>query len=283
MVRSRKKTVRARGLGVELKELRANTGLSTTKVGQLLGWSASTISRIETGSRGVTSEEVAAMLVIYKPEPEVRDRLIQLAREVDKPGWWETGDPGLPSQLTALIGFESQASRIIDVSMLLIPGLLQTASYSQAVMLGAGIPEAIARTRVATRLGRQSALTKPNAPEYRVMIDETVLTRMIGSRAVMADQLDSLIGAAAQPNITVQIIPRDTGFHRGLDGPFVLMEFPKARTIVHLESKRSSLFLDEPEDTDVYVQNAMAIRESSLSPSDSLELMARIADEYKER
>ena len=56
----RKATVRTRGLGAELRDLRANIGLSTRAVAQRLGWSASTLNRMETGQRAIGTEDVAA-------------------------------------------------------------------------------------------------------------------------------------------------------------------------------------------------------------------------------
>ena len=89
-------TVRARGLGAELRELRHKTGLSTQKVARQLGWSASTLNRIENGGRAITSEDVSALLVLYEITGQERDRLLELAREADQPGWWERASSALP-------------------------------------------------------------------------------------------------------------------------------------------------------------------------------------------
>ena len=61
-------TVRARSLGAELRELRNKAGLSTQAVAQQLGWSASTLNRIENGRRNITSEDVSALLCFMRSQ-----------------------------------------------------------------------------------------------------------------------------------------------------------------------------------------------------------------------
>jgi hypothetical protein len=236
----------------------------------------------EIGDRLVaSSEDVAALLALYGVTGEERDRLLTLAREADQPGWWETRHPGLPSQLTALIGFESQAAQITDVALVVLPGLLQTADYARAVMDAAGIPAMQAETRVATRLGRQAALSRPNPPEYLAILDEAVLRRPIGGRTAMAAQLRHVLTIIERPNIEVMVVPHDRGAHAGLAGSFVLLTFPKAPAIVHLEHKRSSLFLDDPEDVAAFIKAAHLLQDVAFDPIRSAEFIATVATEYE--
>lgn len=277
----RKATVRARGLGAELKELRLHAGLTTRKVGELAGWSHATVSRMEVGTRGVTPEEVATLLAIYQVTGETRDRLLDLAREVDRPGWWETGDTAIPQQLTALIGFEAQAARIIDVALLLVPGLLQTADYTRAIMAAADIPKATAETRIATRLGRQAILSEPNAPRLLAFIDEGVLHRPLGGSRTMRDQLHHLVNTAQQPRVEVRVLPFTETGHRALNGSFTMLEFTKARAIVLLEHKRSSLFLDDPKDSEAFAEDIAVLQETALNHDDSVEFISDFAQRYE--
>lgn len=274
-------TVRARGLGAELRELRETKKLTTREVAKHLGWSASTVSRTENGMRNISSEDVAALLVLYGVTGQERERLLALARESDQPGWWETQHPGLPSQLTALIGFESQAIRIVDVELILVPGLLQTPEYVRAMLDAASVPGLQAETRVATRLGRQALLSRPEPPEYLAIVDESVLRRPVGGKAVMAEQIRHIGRVAERPNVSVQVIPYDCGAHAGLSGSYVLLEFAKARSIVHLEHKRSSLFLDEPDDVTPFVSTVDTLRNVALDPIRSIELLKSLAVEYE--
>lgn len=277
----RKTTVRARGLGAELRELRNTAGMSTRAVAQQLGWSASTLNRIENGQRAISGEDVSALLVVYGITGAERDRLLDAARESGRPGWWETTHSGLPEQLPALIGFESQATHITDVSLVLVPGLLQTPEYTRSLMEAGGESPVDAETRVATRLGRQATLSRPSPPEYRAILDEAVLRRPVGGRAAMAAQLRHVVQAAGRPNVTVQVIQYDRGAHTGLDGPFVVLAFAAAQTVVHLEHKRASLFVDEPDDVAPFVSAVDTLRGVALDPHASAEFITSVAAEYE--
>lgn len=276
-------TARARGLGAELRELRKKAGLSTRGVAQQLRWSASTLNRIENGRRNTSSEDVAALLALYKVTGEERDRLVEFAREADQPGWWETTNSQLPAQLTALIGFESEATHITYVDLSLVPGLLQIPEYMRALLAGGGVAKSKIETLIVTRLGRQAILSKPHPPHYLAIIDEAALRRPIGGPKVMAAQLRHIVAVSERPNITVQVIPFQHGVHPGLDGPYVLLNFAKAQPLVHLEHKRSGIFVDEPDDVEVFTQTTETLRTTALDPNRSHEFIVSIAHEYEEQ
>lgn len=275
--------VRARALGAEMRKLRAASTLSTRAVAERLGWAYSTVNRIETGKRKTSVEEVAALLVVYDVKGAERDRLIELTKEVDQPGWWETGPPGVDKQLPALISFESTARRIVDVAMVLMPGLLQTAEYTREIMLTGLVPPAQAEMLVAMRLGRQAVLTKESAPQYTAIIDEAVLRRPLGSATIMADQVRALLKATHRRNTVIQVLPLSRGGHAALDGSYVVMEFVSSRTIVHLEHKRSSLFVDEAEDVGPFLDATATLQQAALDPGESRDFLAAVAEEYEQR
>jgi hypothetical protein len=111
-------------------------------------------------------------------------------------------------------------------------------------------------------------------------MDEAVLRRPVGGRSVMAEQLRHAIKVAERPNVSIQVIPYQRGAHTGLDGSFVVLEFAKAQTIVHLEHKRSGLFLDEPEIVAPFVSAVDTLRGMALDPHRSAEFVASVAAEY---
>lgn len=271
---------KARGLGAELADLRAQAGMTLREVGDRLGWSAPTVCRIENGTRDTTPEEVAALLVVYKITGARNDRLVELARTIDQSGWWETSTSGLPGQLTALCAFEAEATKITEVGIVLIPGILQTAEYARAVMEATKVPDHLIESMVAVRLGRQAILSRHNPPELHVIIDEAALHRTLGGPAVMADQLRHLIRHAVRPNITVQVLRQAA--HEGLDGSYITLEFPPpARPFVHLEHLRSSLFLDEQDDVRVFQATTATLAQKALDPAGTRDFLAHLARRYE--
>ncbi|TDD47911.1 helix-turn-helix domain-containing protein [Saccharopolyspora elongata] len=274
-------SARARGLGAELRQLRNGSGYKQEEVAKRLGLSKATMSRIESGAKVVTEADVSAILAILGVTGEDRNRLLKLVREQDQPGWWETGVPGLPKQLTGLLGFERDASQISCLGMVLVPGLLQTSDYVRAVMRGSGVDAADIEARVAIRLGRQEILTKPTPVVFHALIDASVLRRVVGGPRVMTEQLRHILKMARRRNVTIQVIPEEVATHPGLEGSFVLLEFPKARSIVHLEQRRLGAFLDEPADVADYAKVLDTLQRVTLSPADSAKLIARRVDELE--
>jgi Domain of unknown function (DUF5753)/Helix-turn-helix domain len=271
---------RARALANELRELRRAANMTTRQAADALGISSASLNRNELGTRMPKPEEVAALLVIYGVQGMARERVVALARAANPTGWWETGRNALPKQLPTLITFESQATRITDFAPLVIPGLLQTYAYIRAVMERFGAPDADAENRVAARAGRQTVLTRPkNPPCYHAIIDEAALRRPFGGRKVMAEQLRHIITISELPNVTVQVIPFERGGYP-LYGPYVLLQFGKAPSIVHLEHKQASGFLDQPEDTDPFHPLSDTLSSMALEPVDTREFLAAQAAKY---
>ncbi|MFD9966397.1 helix-turn-helix transcriptional regulator [Amycolatopsis sp. NPDC058986] len=270
-----------RSLAHDLAALRAAAGLNTRDAAKKLGMSAATLNRLENGGKEIEPEHVAALCVVYGVIGPERERLMAMSREQHLPGWWETSGTPLPEQLPALIRFEADATRIVHVSMLRIPGLLQTAEYCRAIMAATGVVGTEREAMVATRLGRQAVLSKARPPAYLSIIDEAALRRPVGDRAVMIAQVQHIIDVATtKPHVDVRVVPFSLGSHTGLDGTYVVLEFAKDRTIVHLEHKRSSLFLDEPEEVDPFHEATDTLIQTALGPADSVKFLASVAADY---
>jgi hypothetical protein len=94
---------------------------------------------------------------------------------------------GLPKSTTTLADYESEAIRITDWALLLIPGLLQTMDYSRAWMLADGIDPASIELRLTARLRRQHILT--GDVKYVAFIGESALRTPVGGGASSAKQL----------------------------------------------------------------------------------------------
>jgi len=281
-MRPKHNTARMRSLATDLVDLRTAAGLNTREAAKLVGMSASTLNRLENGGKIIEPEHVSALCVAYGVTGAERERLLSLSREPHMPGWWETSGEAIPGQLSALVRFESEATRIVHAAMLLIPGLLQTAEYCRAIMTAAGVVGSTREARVATRLGRQAILSKPKPPSYLAILDEATLRRPHGTRPMMAAQVRHIIDLAAKPHIDVRVIPFATGIHTGLDGSYIVLEFAKGRSIVYLEHKRSSLFLDQPDDVAPFQAATDTLAATALGPQDSVEFLRSVAADYGE-
>jgi len=264
-----------RELGAALRKLREANGLNTRTMAARVGVSNANISHWETGNRLVPLERLTTILDALSVTDEERDRLIGLRRRAGGPGQLVAGVPSIGEQLTRLIEYERTAKRITSVSPLVIPGLLQTGDYARHV-LGEG-PNT--DTRVALRVGRREVLTRRRKPvEFLALIDSDVLVRPIAPPEVMFDQLEHLAQMAELPNVTVQLVPSTTpGYHPLLAGPFILLEFPTATPVVHLEHHRASAYLWEQQDVAAFVAAPNEIRLKAMSSDRSIEVIKEIA------
>ncbi|WP_026423133.1 helix-turn-helix domain-containing protein [Actinokineospora inagensis] len=279
MVTPRQPTMIGRGLGGELRVLREDRKLSLKKVSFLLGWQASKISRMETGKQGIKSADVASLLVIYGVVGKERDRLLRLAERSDDIGYWEN-QPALSAESRTLMRIEREATRIVNYEPLLVPGLVQTGDYVRALMRVGNVPADDIDSRVAARLARQVVLTKDEPPELRLIVDEFVLRRVLGSSKIMARQLRHLLEAIERGKTSLQVLPLSLRGHSGLDGSYVQMDFERNKPVVYLDHKVSGLFLEEPTHIEFFRVETDTLSRLALDPVKSAELVATIAREH---
>ncbi|GGM32527.1 transcriptional regulator [Micromonospora sonchi] len=280
MSKANQPTVVGRGLGGELRELRQARKLALRRVATRLGWQPSKLSRMETGIQGIQAADVASLLVIYGVTGDERKRLLGMAERSAESGWWEVVG-GLSDESRTLIRLEAEATTIVNWEPLLVPGLLQIPDYTQAVMVGCGVPADEAQSRVAARLGRQAILSRPAPPALHALIDEAVLRRALGGPRVMARQLRHLVEAAERPNVTLRVVPLAVGAHTGLDGSFALLDFPRNRSVVYLDHKLTGLFLEEAPQVAHFRGEADRLAGMALSPAESVRLVAQVATEHE--
>jgi transcriptional regulator with XRE-family HTH domain len=275
-------SVRSRQVSLLLRTLREDLGLSGAEVAKALGMSPSKISRIETGSRGLRVEDVAALLGHYKVPEQKRSQILDQVRKAEERGWWESQGLGLPELWQALINFESRATRIQNFEALVVPGLLQTDEYTEAII--ASINKTLSKVEltnlVASRRARQAVLGRREL-QFLAIIDESALRRPIAESGAMRRQLRHLVDSGERVNVTIRVVPLQAGPHSGLRGSFATMDFEDEPSLAYFENQSTSMFLDEKEDLAAYRVALGNILNEALEPVESAQLIASLADEYK--
>jgi hypothetical protein len=134
-------------------------------------------------------------------------------------------------------------------------------------------------TRVSARLARQAVLDRGNPPKLWAIMDEAALRRVVGGPDVMRGQIGHLLEATAQPNVKIQLIPFGAGSHPGMDGAFVILDFPEAAdpSIVYTETAAGGLFLEEEVELSRYTLVFEHLRAAALSPDATVALLGAIA------
>jgi transcriptional regulator with XRE-family HTH domain len=273
-------SIRQRRVSAELRRLREKQRLSCKDVALALDCSESKISRMETGERGLYSDDVAAILGFLRAPTSLRHELLALVRDGEERNWHEIHGK-LPTNWKDLIRFENDATAIYNYEPMLFPGLAQTPEYTRAILHGTNprLTEAEIETLVATRLSRQVILGRRNAPLVQLMLDEMVLRRTVNEIGVLRGQLQQLLRLSERPNVTVQIVPFATGVHPGLEGPFVLLDFASEPSVAYMDSRGTSSFLEEEAHIDRVRVAWRGLRAIALSPEDSARLIASTVGE----
>lgn len=274
-------SVRLRRLAAQLRDLREERQLTQEDVSRRTGKDRSTLYRLESAQQRPQRATLIQLLDLYQVGEPRRAELLMLLREASQRGWMQPYRSELPEVYSDYIGFEEEARAISNYESLFIPGLLQTEDYARAQLHGT-LPHASdeeIENRVRARLDRQALLTRPAPPKLWAIIDEAAARRQVGGRPVMAAQLARLQEAAGQPNITIQVIPFDAGAHPGMDGSFVVLEFPDPadRSIIYTESAAGGLFLDEEDDIRRYTLMFGHLRAAALRPQATAAALAAIA------
>ena len=283
MASSGSPTVRRRRLAAELRRLRGNrTG---SQISRGVGWSPTKISRAESGHESIPPSEVEKLLDFYDVKDPLRGRLLELAEDATQRGWWDDYADVLMPHYLEFIGLEAEAVSSLQWQADAIPGLLQTEGYARQLSAAYQIvvpttpPSAVDRF-VAVRMRRQERLTHEPVLQLSVVLDEAVLLRRIGDRAVMRAQLQRLAEVAELPNVNLQVRPLDREISL-LAADFVIMSFGPRWTaeavslgdVVSTESLSTELYVDGETDTHLYRLFFQALAKASLSPAESRDLI----------
>jgi transcriptional regulator with XRE-family HTH domain len=259
-------------LGEELRRARLAAGIDSQELlARELGFDRTVIVKAETGS-SPPSKDVAPKIAARFPElcNGLYVALAEIARRSNGP---------IPGWFADWLEAEREAHTLRVWSPILIPGLLQTAEYARALFLAVGSDEDSAAELVGARLDRQSILDRPNPPHVIAVLDESVLHRLIGSPAIMADQLAHVASAAERLHVSVHVLPA-TGANAGLSGAFDLASSDDTPDILRTESME-----DQTTESRALVRKASVIfdlvRRDALPRVPSRTLILEAAEQWK--
>jgi len=275
-------TVRQRELGKRLRELRLEHGLTVEDVAEKIMCSATKISRLETGTRRPSLRDVKDLSLLYKVDKSTADEFMELARGARAQEWWTQYED---LKLDPYLGLEEVASAITSYTMYYIPALLQIENYTRIIIetIAPKMDPKILQDRIEARMRRQKRLEEDDRPRYRVFLDEAVLFRGVGGPVIMADQLDRVLEVERQKKVTFQIVPFDLGAHAAQDSNFILFEFDEKSglsPVVFVEALTGTHYLEKDADIGRYREAIDYLRDTALSPRDSVQRLTEIKEIY---
>jgi transcriptional regulator with XRE-family HTH domain len=271
----------------ELVRLRKENKLTQEEVARALEWSPSKLIRIEGGHSAITKVDLDALLTQYEVmSPDERARLQELNRGARSQRWWSAYRSNIAPEYLRYVGYEAGASSIRQFPGLVVPGLLQTREYAEALTRDAaeaGLVEPV----VNLRMQRQAELAQRDNPPHRIyVLDEAVIRRRVGAtvnRNIMPDQLRFIADTAARDKHTsVRLVPFDAGALPGLSGPFTLLEFDgDVPDRVYLDPGRGELANTDTNEETVseYTSNFATLLELALPEDESIDFIRNVAEE----
>lgn len=255
-----------RRLGLALRGLRLDAGLTGQQLAERAGLSQSTVSRIELGQAMPTLADVDgwARATGATRDQHAELRTLAEAAAVETISWRKAVRRGLPGLQQDVGGLEISAATIQNFQPTIVPGLLQTADYARRLVSSGypgGRPDIAAA--VAARLDRQ-AILYDEARHLEFVIAEMALRWRLGPPPTMLAQLDRITSVATLPNVRIGIIPQAAevaAWH--VHGFVILDDRSEGDPVVRVETLTTGLSITDPDAVERYREAFRLLRETA--------------------
>jgi transcriptional regulator with XRE-family HTH domain len=262
-----------RRVGEELTALRERKGLKQAQLAPDINVVPAHISAWEHGKRGMTE-----------------DQALRLDQALDANGrfhrvWKNANAPKqLPEWYDRVPDMERKVSELREYQCLLFPGLIQTPDYARVAIqdsLPWCAPSEVTRM-VESRMQRQEILYKEHPPLVSMVVEASVLSRVMGERHIQVGQLDSLLTLVEEGRLRFQSMPPEPQRHPGSGGPFRIYTFPGAPALASAEYAGGEVLMEDLEE----IQQRMTIfgflQADALSLDATVELVRTIRKSFDE-
>lgn len=237
-------------LGHRLRDLRKDAELTGRGLAVLAGWHSSKVSKIEFGKQAPSEEDIRVWCHHTGATSHIPD-LIATVRHIEAMyvEWRRMLSTGTRRRQQRSCTLEARTQLMRWYEPLLIPGILHTTEYAEAVMrrvidfyqitddLDAG---------VAARMERQQTLYRGDHRFHFIIAQQSLLTT-VGDTGVMIDQLDRLLAAMSLPRVMLGIIPIHSEY-RVPTNQFILYD----NRLVHVETISAELTISQPREIALY-------------------------------
>ncbi|MEU5334676.1 helix-turn-helix transcriptional regulator [Streptomyces asoensis] len=267
-----------KALGVRLRGLRTEAGLTGAVLAQRAGVGQPTVSKVENG-RMVPSLDVLGRLSLAldldeSTSREVRDLLVAVEAAPD------TASLSDEEALAGAVLDEAvRSARLVrSFQCVVLPAMLQSAEYARHVFASApnSTPEAVGRA-VAVRVERQSLLYEPGR-ESVFVLTEAVLRTWPGNPSLMLAQFDRLLAVESLSTVRLGVIPWRRAVPVLPRHGFTLCD---ERAVV-VESFRGERVLDDSDEVAGYEETFRRFEEAALFGAEVRELLLRVMQEFRE-
>jgi Domain of unknown function (DUF5753)/Helix-turn-helix domain len=275
-------TVAKRRLARRLTELRRASGHTANHVCDLLDWGRGKVGRFEANHwKRPEMSDIRDLLRVYGVDDEERAELEALAMKARVKPWWRDYSDVWENEFP---GFENDAVQVRVYLPLLVPGLLQTRDYAEAVLRVAPKPPTWRERATEARMRRQQILdrTDGTAPKLVAVITEASLMYRWGTKSERREQIDHLVEVSTHPNVDLRIQRFADGPHRGLWSMIDIFDFEDDEpSVVYLESDIAIQEVTANDEVMAYVEGFSRSRDSALEPADTTQYLKYLAEQLE--
>ncbi|BAU82810.1 transcriptional regulator [Streptomyces laurentii] len=281
--------VHRRRFGSALRSLRRAAGFSMEEAATRLGLHGKpALSKIENGKQRVSGLGLTAIFEIYGVESEETRAKVKAMAALAAPGkrtnLLDEYQDAIREPFEDYLLLEGLAERSETLFLQVIPGLLQTRAYATSIVerSKAWSSKREVDRFVDLRLRRQAVLTRENPLNLWCILDEAVLHRAVGGPEVMRDQLESLLRVTEEhEHVGIQVLPFGAGAHAAPDGSFQLLGFQMGSPVVVVQTRTTSVYLEEDADVERYQSAFDDLRAQALDLHGSRHLIQQLIKDAK--
>ncbi|MFJ9583997.1 helix-turn-helix domain-containing protein [Streptomyces acidicola] len=256
-----------RTFGAVVQALRENAGLSREEFGEYVRYSKHTVASVELGRRMPDPAFVERAEEATGNTGALRKAVGRVARQ-----------PGLAAWFRQWARLETVAIALYTYECRMIPGLLQTEAYVQA--LSADQLPPMDDTQIeelwAARVERQRLLKERPNTAFSFILEEHLFLRRTGGVEVTRELIGHVLEIAKLRNVEIQVMPLVQESHSGLQGPLHLLETPENRWFAYIEGQESGQLITDAKVVSVLQRRYARMRSQALTPQDSLSLLQRM-------
>jgi transcriptional regulator with XRE-family HTH domain len=237
-------------LGHRLRDIRKDAELTGRELANLTGWHSSKVSKIEYGKQTPSEEDIRVWCRHTGTKNQVPD-LVATVRNIESMyvEWRRMLGAGTRRRQQASLTLEAKTQLMRWYEPLLVPGILHTPEYAEAVMRRViefyEVPDDL-DAGVAARMERQQILYRGNHRFHFIIAHQALMTT-IGDSNVMIGQLDRLFAVMSLPRVTLGIIPT-LAEYRGPTNQFIMFD----NRLVHVETISAELTINQPREIALY-------------------------------
>ncbi|RRQ77084.1 transcriptional regulator [Streptomyces griseofuscus] len=261
-----------------LRDLRRSAGLTVTELANECGWHHAKTSRIENARTPPSPTDIRLWCRASGATDQAAD-LIAASQHAESlyREWQQRVRAGLARLQDSYVELYRSTELLRVYSPTLVPGLLQTEGYAQALLsIDARFREVPndAVEAAAARVRRSQVIHEPGH-RYVFLIEEAVLYYQLGNAEAMAAQLGYLLTAGALPQVSFGIVPTATR-ERSM--------WPKETFHVHddtlasVELVSAEVNLTQPSEIALYVKAFEQLRSMAVYGAEARALIVKAID-----